>query len=193
MLLQSFDLANRTGIATGEPGSIPRVNAAELKLKKSETPRQVAHRFGRFLDELWAFGRPDMVVVEDFMNPAGSQSADATISALLLHGALEACCGRLSIPVRFIHMASARLHFCGRASAHPRRQGQPRTAKQRQQDRDDTNMMVWRRAVALGYFPRDMAPDYDKGSAACLFSYASDNFCGKFAHTFQLFEGGYDR
>lgn len=193
MILQSFDLAGRTGIATGQPGAIPKIYAAQLKLKKTEEGPEVAWRFGRFLDEFWTFNRPDLIVVEDFMHPAASENGAATIYALLLRGALEGAAGRVGVPVRAINMSSARLHFCGRSSAHPRRQGAPRTNAQKKQDREDTNMMVWRRAVALGYFGRGDVPDFDKGSAACLFSYASDNFYGKAAQTFQLFEGGYDR
>lgn len=188
MILQAFDLANRTGIATGRPGAIPQIYAAQVKQKKSEEAPEVAWRFGRFLDELWAFNRPDMIVVEDFMNPAASENASATITALLLRGALEGAAGRIGVKVRSIHMASARLHFCGRASAHPRRQGAPRTNAQKRQDRDDTNMMVWRRAVALKYFPGDMTPDYDKGSAACLFDYAAAHFCNARLKDFALFE-----
>ncbi len=190
MILQTFDLANRTGIATGVPGSMPKqVVAAIVKPPKSQMKaHEVAWRFGRFLDELWTFDRPNFVVVEDFMNPAGSKSDKATISALLMRGVLEGACGRLGIPCRPVHMATARVHFCGRASAAPRRDG-PRTKQQEQDDRYDTNMMVWRRAVQLGYFSRGDVPDFDKGSAVCLYDYASHTFYRKASASFQLFEG----
>lgn len=189
MILQAFDLAGRTGIATGSPGAVPKIYAAQLKLKKTEEAVDVAWRFGRFLDEFWTFNRPDLIVVEDFMHPTASENGAATIYALLLRGALQGAAGRIGVPVRSIHMSSARLHFCGRSSAHPRRQGKPRTNAQKAQDREDTNMMVWRRAVTLGYFGRGDVPDFDKGSAACLFDYASANWCNARLQTFELFEG----
>ncbi len=192
MRLQVFDLANRTGIATGLAGQKPAsIVAAVVKQRGStQDPRETAYRFTRFvLDELWAFGAPQIVGVEDFMNPAASESDKATIAALLMHGALVACCAKIGIarPTP-IHMATARVHFCGRASAHTRRDG-PRTKAQKQQDRYDTNMMVWKRAVLLGYFPRDAQPDFDKGAAACLYDYASASLCGRRASEFRLFEG----
>jgi hypothetical protein len=174
MLLMALDLGKRTGVATGRAGGdMPRVEAVTLRGSKDGVEVQ-ARNLACFLRDRWTLDRPDLVIVESAMNPAASKSADATISQLYCHGALHALAGVYGLRVETAAAMTARKHFCGKASAAPRR-GQPRTQAQQRQDREDTNNMVLRRAIMLGYLPHGCA-DWDKASAAALFDFAAATF-----------------
>lgn len=152
---------------------MPRVEAVTLRGTKDGAIVQ-ARNLGCFLRDRFALDKPDMIVVESAMNPAASKSADATIAQLLCHGALHALAGCYGIEVRTVAASTARSHFCGQASAAPRRT-QRRTQKQARDDREATNRMVVKRAILLGYLPHG-SDDWDKASAAALYDHASAHF-----------------
>ena len=171
MLIHCFDLASRTGIAIGRAGRTPRLIAAQIRKSTAESHPDSAGRLGVFLDELWQVEAPDVVVVEDYMHH-GQGSANAAIIAMLFRGCLQGQAARRGIEVRSVSAQTWRKHFCGQANAGSREQ---------------TNRMVWMRACQLGYMERAAQPDYDKASAAGLFSWASATIAGKSADAFRLF------
>jgi len=171
VLLDCFDLASRTGIAMGRAGRTPRLMAAIIRKGAAESHPESAGRLGVFLDELWTVEQPDHVVVEDYMHH-GQGSANAAIIALLFRGVLQGQAARRGIPVTSVAAATWRKHFCGQSSAG---------------SRDETNLMVWRRACSLGYLERQHQPDFDKASAAGLFSWGSVTIAGKSADAFRFF------
>jgi hypothetical protein len=170
VLIMALDLGKRSGVATGRAGEMPRVEAVVLRGKSDGADVQ-AGNLACFLRDRWALDRPDLVVIESAMNPAASKSADATISQLYCHGALHALAGMKGIRVETVAAQTARKHFCGKVSAAPRR-NQPRTLAQQRKDREETNRMVVKRAILLGYLPHG-SDDWDKASAAALFDFAS--------------------
>jgi hypothetical protein len=180
----ALDLAKRTGVATGIAGQRPRIEAVILRGKADGVAVQ-ARNLGCFLRDRWTLEKPDMVIVEAPMNPAASESADATISQIYCHGALNALAGVYGIRVETVAASTARKHFCGKPSAAPRR-SQPRTRTQKRQDREDTNNMVVRRAILLGYLPHG-STDWDKASAAALFDFASVTYARKAPERLVLF------
>jgi hypothetical protein len=175
MLIMALDLGKRTGVATGFAGEdMPRIEAVTLRGKADGADVQ-ARNLGCFLRDRWQLPpRPDLVIIESAMNPVASKSADATISQLYCHGALHALAGTFGLRVEVVAAQTARRHFCGAASAAPRR-GQPRTAAQQRKDREETNRMVVRRAITLGYLPHG-SDDWDKASAAALFDFAAATY-----------------
>jgi hypothetical protein len=174
MRIWTFDLGKRTGAAMGDPADgMPRIEAVTLR-GTSDGPEVQARNLGCYLRDRLTFEKPDLIVIESALNPTASKSADATISQLLCHGALHALAGCYGIKVKIIAAATARKHFCGQASAAPRR-AQPRTDKQKRDDREATNRMVVTRAIMLGYLPRG-SDDWDKASAAALYDYAAAHY-----------------
>jgi hypothetical protein len=170
MLIMALDPGRRSGVATGVAGTIPRVEAVSLRGTK-DGPEKAPSNLGCFLRDRWSLEKPDLLVVESPLNPAASKSADATISQLFCHGAIHAIAGCYGVPVRIVPAATARVHFCGKSSAAPKRNA-PRTPQQQREDREATNNMVLKRAIALRYLPHGCT-DWDKASAACLWDWAS--------------------
>jgi hypothetical protein len=172
-----LDLAKRSGVASGVVGPTqPRIEAVTLR-RAGESVEQQAAALACFLRDRFIIDLPDLIVIESAMNPAASKSADATISQLYCHGALHAMAGVYGVEVRIVAAMTARKHFCGQASAAPRRK-QPRTIRQQREDREATNMMVVRRAIALGYLPHG-STDWDMASAAALWDYGAVTFARK--------------
>jgi hypothetical protein len=173
MRLFCLDLGKRTGVAYGVAGETPRVEAVTLR-GKADGPERQAANLGCFLRDRLTLERPDIVVIESAMNPVASKSADATISQLYCHGALHAIAGTYGLRVETVAAQTARKHFAGKSSASPRR-GSPRTAAQMRQDREDTNRMIVKRAILLGYLPHG-SDDWDKASACALYDFAAAKF-----------------
>jgi hypothetical protein len=173
MILQAIDPGKQMGVATGRAGSIPRIEAVTLRGTKDPVEVQ-ARNLGCFLRDRWALEKPDIVIIEATDNPAAYPSADAALSQIYCHGAVQALAGCYGIRVEKVAASTARVHFCGKASAAVRGKG-PRTPQQKRDDREATNNMVLRRAIALRYLPHG-STNYDKASAACLFDFASATY-----------------
>jgi len=171
LLIHCFDLASRTGIAMGRAGRTPRIIAAQIRKSTAESHPESAGRLAVFLDELWTVEAPEIVVVEDYMHH-GQGNANSAIIALLFRGALQGQAARRGIEVRSVSAQTWRKHFCGQSSAG---------------DRDSTNLMVWRRACQLSYLDRAQQPDFDKASAAGLFSWASLTLGRQSADAFRFY------
>jgi hypothetical protein len=184
MLVWSIDPGKRMGVASGIAGQMPRIEAVTLRGTKDPTEVQ-ARNLGCFLRDRWAIDKPDLVVVESTDNPAAYPSADSALSQIYCHGALQALAGCYGVRVEKVAASTARVHFCGKASAAARGKG-PRTPQQRREDREATNNMVLRRAIALRYLPHG-TNDWEKSSAACLFDYAVRHFCRVPPHELVMF------
>jgi hypothetical protein len=186
MMVWALDLGKRTGVAAGDPeNGLPRVEAVTLRGTKDVVHVQ-ARNLACFLRDRWSLGKPDLIIVESALNPAASKSADATISQLLCHGAIHAMAGVYGVRVETVAPATARKHFCGRATAAPRRKA-PRTSQQAREDREATNNMVLRRAISLRYLPHGCA-DWDKASAAALWDWAVAKYTQDQPRDFVFFE-----
>jgi hypothetical protein len=173
MLVWSIDPGKRMGVASGIAGQMPRIEAVTLRGTKDPTEVQ-ARNLGCFLRDRWAIDKPDLVVVESTDNPAAYPSADAALSQIYCHGALHALAGCYGVRVEKVAASTARAHFCGKASAATRGKG-PRTPQQRREDREATNNMVLRRAIALRYLPHGCT-DWEKAAAACIWDYACAHY-----------------
>lgn len=178
MKIIALDLAFRTGFACGVAGEKPRLES--WRLKRPDDPMEVGVRnLGCTLRDNIQLERPDLIVVEHWLHPTASRSADATISQMHMHGAVEGLAGCYGITTAKPTPAQFRKHFCGVSSAaEPRRRGAPRTMYERNRDRDRTNTMVVNRAIALGYLPRG-STDWDKASAAGLYDYGCATYARK--------------
>lgn len=179
MRILALDLGKRMGVAYGDsmllghPGSL-FVDAVLIHGTNAEFR---ARNFGVWLNSMLRGYPSDLIVTEAPMNPAASRSADATIGQLYLHGALQAVTANLDVDVETAPVMAVRKHFCGQATAAPRRT-QKRTMAQANADRRAINMMVLHRAILLGYLPGDSL-DWDCANACALFDFA----CAKFART----------
>jgi len=167
----ALDLARRMGFAIGEAGDIPRAGA-KLLASKEEPPAAGAQELGRFIRDMIVLDKPDVVVVEHWLHPSAQRSGDVVLWQLHLHGALHGVLGCWH-GIRFEQVAPAtvRKHFCGAASAAPRR-GRERTAREQRADRAATKDMVIDRAVMLGYLPKTRRDD-DIADACALWDWAA--------------------
>lgn len=169
-----FDLGSyRTGFARGEAGSKPLVQTWLLR-RKGDPMAVAARNLACTLRDQILLKLPDLIAVEDFLNPEAQNSADAAIAALGLHFSVQAVAGLWGIRVEATHPDTIRKHFCGRSSAMGRSRG-PKTSKQKQEARDATKKMVIDRAVMLGMLPRGTT-DNDKADACAVFDHASFTF-----------------
>jgi hypothetical protein len=188
MLIMAFDIAsNKTGFACGRAGSKPRVQTWLLR-KREESVENAAVNFGRTLRDMFQFERPDLVVVENFLNPVVQRSADAAISSIGLHFALVATAGLWGIRVEKVSVDTVRKHFCGRSSAMPRTRGE-KTARQKAEARQATKDMVLKRAKLLGYLPHDCFDD-NKADACAIFDFACASYAGVKPRELVLFGEG---
>jgi hypothetical protein len=176
------------GAADAAPSALT-VSAWRLR-RAGQSAERAAENLGCYLRDLLSVEAIDLIAVEEYMNPAASASADATIMALLLRGALEGVAGCYGVQVREATAATIRVHFCGKATAVParKRNGPPKTSRQKALDREETKRMVWRRAVTLGYLERGGAEDFDKADAAALFDYSAATFA-RATRPLALFQG----
>jgi len=182
----ALDLAGLTGYCVGVAGETPRVGTWRLR-KRGQTSEDAARNLGCLLRDMFVLDLPDIIFAEDFMSLAAQLSADSGEMALRLHGALDAVAGAYGIPVRRTSAATIRVHFIGKATAHPpRKRGDPpRTARQKAQMREDTKRLVWRRAVQLGYIARGETEQFDISDAIAVFDHGVSTFCK--VQRFQLF------
>jgi hypothetical protein len=190
MRIAAFDLGSyHTGYANGIAGGdvMPAICVADLR-KRGQPVWVAPGQLGIFVRDRFRVERPDLIVVEDYLNPAASRSADATIAQLLCHGSLYNTAAQYSIAFRSVAPGTARAHFCGKASAaEPRARGAaPKTSRQKNDDRERTNMMVVKRAIQLGYLPFGCT-DWDKASAACLWDYGAAHFARAVPRELKLF------
>jgi hypothetical protein len=160
MLMLALDTATVTGFAIGKPGSIPR--SGSVRLKKPSEPRDVApFNAYCFLRDMWTLEKPDLVVVEHFMNPAAQKSADAIILQIEVYGVVVALCRAYGIRYEAPQRMTVVKHFLGQ---------QPR------QEREALKAKIVSRAILLGYMPRDCR-DQNRADACALWDYGSAHHC----------------
>ena len=175
MKILALDLARKTGVAFGD-SSCARPQSLSLELYKAGVGNYYdgASRLGCHVSEWIQVMDPDVIAVEDIMDPSAQHSRDVIVSGILYQGAVFGVAGDFGVPVHRINVASARKHLCGRATAHPpRRPGSPPKSKaQIDRERADTKMMVWIRCRALGYVGHGDTVDFDRSDALCIWDYA---------------------
>lgn len=186
-LALALDLAACSGYCVGVAGEMPRVGTWRLR-KRGQTSEDAARNLGCLLRDMFVLDLPDIIFAEDFMSLAAQLSAESGEMALRLHGALDAVAGAYGIPVRRTAAATIRVHFIGKATAHPaRKQGEPpRTARQKAQMREDTKRLVWKRAVQLGYVERGAVEQFDISDAIAVWDHGTATFC-KVQRRFEMF------
>jgi hypothetical protein len=178
MKLFAFDLGSKVGWAFGDSDAHPpRIGVERVKRKgSSESPEIGAGYFARWLVAFMReHGRPDVYIVEQYMNPAASHNEGATVAQIMLHGALNAVAGLYRIPVYPVAVATVRVHFCGRAYAVKWPRGHHRTDAEKKEAKRATKRMVEERAKQLGYLPRSyqvgVSDDRNEADAAALFDW----------------------
>jgi hypothetical protein len=204
MRILALDLAERRiGWAKGDAGSLPKVGVFELR-GADERLEEALPRLGLWLvrhGEAGGFGigagglKPqlipmlvdvDLVLIEDYV-PLGAMAGRTTAftqeGAIMLNACVRTACGvfGMGVPVRAPNIFTVRKHFCGRATATPKRRlGGVRTSKERDGDRKATKAMVIKQAHLLGYIPRDCHDD-DMADACALYDFGSSYWARKSA------------
>jgi len=115
----ALDLSRNVGWALGNSDAHPPELGCFNVRKGNESAELAAGIFGRWLRDVLRDTPPDIIAVEDYMQPTASRSQDATIAQLMLHGALHGLAGLKRIKVYPVAAATARKHFCGKAFAMP--------------------------------------------------------------------------
>lgn len=185
MILCCLDLARRTGIAYGDSAEMPRVETWDLGAGRDGP----AHYAGTLGYKLRTFLRenphPDRFVIEEYMPPAASKNQTATISQMMLHGAVHAIGGIYRIPVTSVLVATVRKSFCGRTTAMPRGKGKA-TPREKAEMRKANKLMVLDRAKLLGYLPTHCTDD-NQADACALFDWAKMNVAHEAPGELRLF------
>lgn len=167
----ALDPADRMGWAFGEAGSIPVSGAVQLR-RTNDPVALGAANLACFLRDLIAkYDKPDIIAPERYMEIPAQRSNDAAVSQLLKHGAVYGIIGIIGARLESPTVAAVRKHFCGKASAAPRRM-RPRTQREREDDRRATNTMVLNRAIITGYLKPD-STDFDRANACAVHDYVS--------------------
>lgn len=171
MWILGLDLGTRrSGFGEGPAGDIGECRSGSVRLRREGQPMETAAaNLGCFLRDRFVLRRPDLICVEHYLNPSAQKSADAAIGGLLLAGAVRAIAGCYGIRVEAPYDSTIRKHFTGKGRA-----GETERAAAKD-SRTATNEMVLRRAIALGYLPRDCR-DWDRANAVAAFDYASAHF-----------------
>ncbi len=159
MKIFTLDIATVTGYAIGVAGEIPRSGAVRLK-KSIDHVFMAPFNMGCFLRDMFVMDKPDIVVIEHFLNPVAQKSADAIILQLMCFGAAIYVCMSKGLRIETVMPATVRKHFCGVANAG---------------NRADTKRMVLSRAKALRYVPFDCVDD-NRADACAIFDYAAATF-----------------
>ena len=176
MQILALDLATKTGFAMGEAGTIPQSCSVVLK-RPGEGPEIACFNLVAFLRDRFVFARPELAVLEDFLNPVAQPSADAAILSLMLHGAAQGFLRSHGVRVETVAAATWRKHWLGVTSATPRSKG-PKTAKQRADARAAIKALSVKRARLLGYLPADSRDD-DRAEACGIFDFAAAFYARK--------------
>jgi hypothetical protein len=161
MQILSLDIATSTGWAYGPSDKLPRSGSVLLRKPGQAYEIATGNMLAFLQEQFWTIKPfPELVVMERYMDPAGSKSGNATISSLLSYGAAQGYVRRW-VPDHMIIdpvAATVRKHFIGRSNF---------------KGRDETNCQVVRRCHLLGYMPRS-DDDIDRASACALFDFAAN-------------------
>lgn len=173
MRIMALDIATRTGFAIGEAGAIPTSGAVVLRV--DQQPAEIAaFNLGCFLRDRWVLDKPDLLIIEHYLNPVAHKSATAIILQLQAHGAVQFLARANRIRVESVQPATVRKHFIGAANAG---------------ERDKTKALVIQRCHQLGYFDK-RCRDADRADACALFDYAAATFARKTPQALVMFGEG---
>lgn len=161
MIIMTLDIATYTGFAIGRVGEIPRSGSVRLKTPH-EGPEIAAFNMRCFLRDRLTLETPDLVIIEDFLNPRFQKGAAAVILSIGCHFVARAELLARQVRHELVAPSTVRKHFCGAAHAG---------------ERADTKRMVIQRARMLGYIPRDCSDD-NRADACAMWDWAAANYGG---------------
>lgn len=165
MKVLALDIATRTGVCLGIAGEKPSlVQAIHLRPKADDPVETAWFNLATYLRDLWIVEKPDLVVCEAPVPPAGQKSQDAALVALGCYTTVSVMTGLYSIMLRAPHSQTISKHFTGKARWSQAEGGRP--AKK---------AATIARCHLLGY----LAPterDADKADACMIFDFASYNY-----------------
>jgi hypothetical protein len=155
----ALDCATRTGYAHGLAGQPPRSGA--VRLKRPDEPVQVAwQNAGFFLRDMFVMDKPDLLVIEAPMHPAGQKSPDAVVLQWGVVAVVSFIAKAYDIRLEEVNAQTVSKHFTGKARWSAQEGG--RKAKK---------LATVQRAKLLGYLPEDCA-DEDRADACAVFDFA---------------------
>lgn len=161
VLIMALDLATVTGYAVGRAGDVPR--SGSVRLRALDQERGVApFNLGCFLRDRFVIDKPDLLAVEDMLDPQAQRSAAAVIDQIMLHGVVEFMARVNRVALRKVHRATLLKHFTGSGKPRPRAVGK----------RD-----VIQAARAYGLVPPDCR-DEDRCDAVAVWDWACANVGG---------------
>lgn len=160
MRILALDAATRTGFAIGEVGAKPRYGVA--RLKKPDEPVDVAWaNIGFFLKDCFVLEKPDLIVIEAPMHPAGQRSPDAVVLQWGVVAVVAFMAAAYRIRLEKVDAQTISKHFTGKAKWFANEGG--RAAKKK---------AAVQRAQLLGYIPATCR-DEDIADACAVFDYAA--------------------
>ena len=156
MKIVALDIATRTGVAVGIPGSAPLCSSEDLGKGLTED-----ERFSKVLaltDRLIRTHKPDLMAVEAAI---GGPKANQYLIGLV--ACVRGCAANRRVPVKSYHLGSIRKHFLGKDLVVRDFPGMDRRAA-----KAAIKETVLKRCRLLGWD----VPDHDAADAAALFDFA---------------------
>ena len=174
MKILALDLASRAGWVYGDALAVRPASGAWLLRERGQSYHRASGLLGAKVRDFLELG-VDQIWIEKFIDPAAQKRTEAILISILLRGAVDGVAECYDVPVHHVPVATARIAFCGKATAHPsRKPGAPaKPSWQIDRERMDTKQMIWRAAVKQGYFDAGQREDHDASDAACVWSYAA--------------------
>lgn len=161
VLIMALDLATVTGYAIGRAGAAPR--SGSVRLRAADQERGVApFNLGCFLRDRFVLDKPDLLAVEDMLDPTAHRSGSSIVDQVMLHGVVEFMARANRIALRKVHRSTLLKHFTGSGKPRPRAVGK----------RD-----VIQAAQAFGLVPPG-CHDEDRCDAVAVWDWACANVAG---------------
>ena len=153
MKILAIDAARTTGWCFGNGSEVPDSGSIRLAGGDGEIEDLPASMAGFLLRKIRQY-KPELIALEQYLNPAVQMGQAPVVTSLLLHGSVCAMAGLYRIPFVTCTPPQWRKSFVGRSTARPRSDGR-RTPKQKAEDRAATKAMVLDRAKLLCWLPQD--------------------------------------
>jgi hypothetical protein len=170
MRLLALDPATTMGYAYGEAGGLPRSGSVRLRKPGESVYRAPGNAHCFLRDHILPLFTPDIVVIEQAMNPAAQASADAIIVQLQIVGAIAGVIIGRGIRLEAVDRRDVLQDFCGQRSADPPRRGKTKQEKAATRRRTKNMVIDW--CVAWGYLHPSCVDD-NRADACSIFNFAS--------------------
>ena len=178
MRILALDLGRRFGWCRGEAGTIPESGSDTLR--SPDDPNGLAlGALARWIrDSVREHGKPDLMIAEHWLPPAGQKHSAIIEDSLRMNGACHAIAGVYGITVLEPYAQTVRFVVCGRANV-------PGESVRAGKKLSNTKLMVIDNVILRGMLPKGNL-DHDRADAIALWIWAESVHARMAPKTFAL-------